>query len=204
MPNVNREVPLFPLNTVLFPNGDLYLRIFEPRYLSMISEQLKSDSAFGVVLIREGVEAGAPATFHEIGTLAKIIDFDQLESGLLGISCKGRDRFRVISSRVREDGLALGEIEPMPDAIERQDAMQLVARYQGIAGFLRRSLSQTQTDEATPNWDDCSWISFQAAEMLPFSSDSRQQLLEMDTADRLFELNQVLENNNILGEGNPG
>ena len=83
------EIPLFPLKTVLFPGGVLPLRIFEPRYLDMVSQCLKSDSRFGVVAIVEGNEAGTGATFTEMGTLAQIVDFDQLEDGLLGLTCRG-------------------------------------------------------------------------------------------------------------------
>ena len=82
------QVPLFPLNTVLFPGGPLPLRIFEPRYIDMISERMKADAPFGVLLIREGQEAGAATTFH-IGTLARIADWYQGSDGLLGVTAIG-------------------------------------------------------------------------------------------------------------------
>ena len=79
------QVPLFPLNTVLFPGGPLPLRIFEPRYLAMVSDCVSNDSPFGVLLIRKGGETG-PASTHEVGTLARISDWYQGSDGLLGIT----------------------------------------------------------------------------------------------------------------------
>ena len=82
------RVPLFPLSTVLFPGGPLPLRIFEARYVDMISRCMKDDSPFGVVLIREGDEVG-PAKTHDIGTLARIVDWYQGSDGLLGVTARG-------------------------------------------------------------------------------------------------------------------
>ena len=82
-------IPLFPLNTVLFPDGLLPLRIFEPRYVDMISECLKSGTGFGVCLISDGQETGQAASIYEIGTLANIVDFQTEEDGLLGITVLG-------------------------------------------------------------------------------------------------------------------
>ena len=109
------EIPLFPLSTVLFPGGPLQLRIFEPRYLAMVRECARSDSAFGVCLILSGREAGMPAEPAAVGTLARISDFYTLPDGLLGIGAVGGARFRALRTRVREDGLLLGTIELWDD-----------------------------------------------------------------------------------------
>src|SRR5512144_1891243 len=110
-----QELPLFPLNTVLFPGGVLPLRIFEPRYLNMVSECMKADHGFGVVAIQEGSETGIAASFQKIGTLARIADFDRLEDGLLGITCQGGQRLQVMSHRVQADQLILGRVNFLPD-----------------------------------------------------------------------------------------
>ena len=107
------QVPLFPLNTVLFPGGPLPLRIFEPRYLAMVSNCVQSDAPFGVLLIRDGNETG-PATTQEIGTLARITDWYQGSDGLLGVTAVGLQKFRVISSRREASGLNVGTIEILP------------------------------------------------------------------------------------------
>ena len=106
------QVPLFPLNTVLFPGGPLPLRIFEPRYLGLVSRCLKSDMPFGVLLIRDGGETG-PATTHNIGTLARITDWYQGSDGLLGITAIGEQRFRLIASERQDDGLNIGDVETL-------------------------------------------------------------------------------------------
>ena len=98
------EIPLFPLNTVLFPGGPLPLRIFESRYIDMISRCMKHDSPFGVLLIREGQEAG-PATMHTVGTLATVTDWYQGSDGLLGITAIGSERFELLSADRQHDGL---------------------------------------------------------------------------------------------------
>jgi Lon protease-like protein len=98
------QAPLFPLNTVLFPDGPLPLRIFEPRYLDMISGCMKQDKPFGVLLIKDGHEAG-PATTHSVGTLARVTDWYQGSDGLLGITAIGTERFRLQSVEQQSDGL---------------------------------------------------------------------------------------------------
>jgi Lon protease-like protein len=104
------KIPLFPLGTVLFPGGPLPLRIFEQRYLDMISSCLKNDSRFGVLLIRTGKETG-DATTHSVGTLARIVDWYQGSDGLLGITAIGEERFRLLQSERQENGLHLGDVK---------------------------------------------------------------------------------------------
>jgi len=110
-----REIPLFPLNAVLFPGSTLGLRIFEARYLDMVRECARSGRGFGVCLIMQGQEAGEPALPAAVGTLASIVDFDTLPDGLLGISVTGGARFRVQRSRIRGNGLVIGEVRGWPD-----------------------------------------------------------------------------------------
>ena len=108
------QVPLFPLNTVLFPGGPLPLRIFEPRYLDMLSRCMKADAPFGVVLIREGGEVG-PATTREVGTLATVTDWYKGSDGILGVTAVGTQRFRLLSAERLADGLNVGDVEILPE-----------------------------------------------------------------------------------------
>ena len=91
-------VPLFPLNTVLFPGGVLPLRIFEPRYLDMVSDCLKSDTGIGVVLIKDGAETGKAADTYDTGTLSGISYWHKRPDGILGVTLKGDQRFRILST----------------------------------------------------------------------------------------------------------
>ena len=100
---------------MLFPGGRLPLRIFEQRYMDMAKACLRDGAPFGVCLIREGAEVGAPATPSEVGTLARIGTWDMPQLGLLEVVARGEQRFRIRARRVQPDGLALASIEVLPD-----------------------------------------------------------------------------------------
>lgn len=176
---MSNTLPLFPLNTVLFPGGPLELRIFEARYLDMVSACLKRAQGFGVCLIAEGSEVGAARTYT-VGTLAKIHDWHQGTDGLLHIRALGSTRFRIVRIRVQHDGLNLGEVERLPDppAVPLPDSMQ------ALAGRLRALLAQMPERYAAlaPAYDDAVWVGNRLAEILPLAPAQRQNLLEMNDA----------------------
>ena len=99
------NVPLFPLNSIVLPRGRIPLQLFEPRYIDMLTRCLKEDRGFVVVLLREGGETGPTTAFYDIGTYVRIIDFQQLENGLLGITVEGASKVSVVRSWQQEDGL---------------------------------------------------------------------------------------------------
>lgn len=185
------QVPLFPLNTVLFPGGPLPLRIFEQRYLDMISGCVKNDAPFGVVLIREGSEAG-PASTHDVGTLARIVDWYQGSDGLLGVTAIGEQRFRVISSQREASGLNVGSIELLPDEPslplpEEHDAMrEILAAVLDDLGLLYESLDRRM--------DDAGWITSRFVEILPLDLEQKQLCLEHgDPEERLRIVQKMLD-----------
>jgi uncharacterized protein len=170
-------IPLFPLNIVLFPDGPLPLRIFETRYVDMVRRCMREDGCFGVVLISAGLEAG-PAQTYDVGTTAKIIDFHQLQDGLLGLSCVGQRRFRILQKSVAKDGLNLGEIEWLADG----PVLSVPARHAPLAELLRVVLPQlgevyTGIDMRL---DDAAWVGQRLAEILPIELSLKQSFLEMD------------------------
>ena len=181
------ELPLFPLSTVLFPGGPLRLRIFERRYLDMVRNCLKESRAFGVVLILEGAEAGEAASVAATGTSARVVDFDTLPDGLLGIDCLGEQRFRLCRRWQQADGLNLAEVDYLPD-----DApCALPAELAHLGELLRELLPQLGERYAhvTAHYDDAGWVGNRWAEVLPLSCAEKQQLLEL--ADPLARLAQV-------------
>jgi len=181
------ELPLFPLGTVLFPGGPLRLRIFEPRYLDMVRQCLRGSRPFGVVLILEGLEAGAAASVATTGTSARLVDFDTLPDGLLGIDCLGEQRFRLSRRWQQADGLNLAEVDYLPD-----DApCALPAELAHLGELLREVLPQLGERYAhvTAHYDDAGWVGNRWAEVLPLTCAERQQLLEL--ADPLTRLTQV-------------
>lgn len=185
------RIPLFPLRTVLFPGGPLPLRIFEARYLDMISACLKNDGPFGVLLIREGSEVG-PATTYDIGTLAKIVDWYQGSDGLLGITAIGDQRFRLRSSSRAPDGLNIGDIEMLPAAT----ACPLPDEYQPLATILSGVLSDLgrHYEALDKHYDDAGWVGYRFAEILPIAAEQKQQWLEADDpVGRLGLLRDILD-----------
>ncbi len=185
------QVPLFPLNTVLFPGGPLPLRIFEPRYLGLVSQCLKNDKPFGVLLIRDGGETG-PATTYNIGTLARITDWYQGSDGLLGITAIGEQRFRLIASERPDDGLNIGEVEvldnepttPLPD--EYQEMAAILAGVLDDLGRLYESLDR--------RFDDASWVTSRFVEILPIDLEEKQRCLEQsDPVERLRIVRKLLD-----------
>jgi len=171
------SIALFPLNIVLFPGGPLPLRIFETRYLDMVGRCMREAQDFGVVLIREGREVG-PADFHEVGTSAKIIDFDQLSDGFLGLTCSGARRFRIRSHTRQANGLNLGEVEwlaPEPTVL-------VPARHARLSKLLQNVLPQLGGvySDIQMRLDDAAWVGHRLAEILPIPLSEKQSCLELD------------------------
>ncbi|MBL8251581.1 MAG: LON peptidase substrate-binding domain-containing protein [Candidatus Competibacter sp.] len=176
-----QELPLFPLKTLLFPGGVLPLRIFEPRYLDMVSACLRTDGGFGVVAIHEGREAGGqPSSIHPVGTLARIVDFDSLDDGMLGITCLGVQRLRVIGHRIQADHLLVGQVLWLPD----DPAGPLLPSHEPLARILRDLLKNEDLAPyirfLSPDWDNAVWVGNRLAEVLPLPLYARQALLEMN------------------------
>jgi Lon protease-like protein len=185
------RVPLFPLQTVLYPGGPLPLRIFESRYLDMISQCLKDESHFGVLLIREGDETG-PATTHDVGTLATITDWYQGSDGLLGITAVGVERFRVQGSTRLSDGLNVGDVQPLGT----DESRELPEEFRPLAHILAGVLDDLGKlyEDVEKRYDDAGWIAYRYAEILPITPEQKQLCLETeDPIERLSMMREVLK-----------
>lgn len=184
------QIPLFPLNTVLFPGGPLPLRVFEPRYLDMISRCMKSDSPFGVLLIREGNEVGPAATYN-IGTLAKVIDWYQGSDGILGITAIGTERFRLLTTERQDDGLNFGDIELLPD-VPKAD---IPDQYRSLPQILESVLNDLGRlyENLEYRFSDAAWVAYRFAEILPIGLEQKQEFLESnDVSAFLKRIDEVL------------
>ena len=182
---------LFPLQTVLFPGGRLPLRIFETRYMDMAKVCLRDDAPFGVCLIREGAEVGAPAEPVEIGCLARITAWDMPQLGVLQVLARGERRFRIRARRVQADGLTRADVELLA---EESDA-PLDADSDLCARVLRKAIESGGADRVEPplRYASAAWVSARLAELLPLSLAARQRLLEMDDArDRIEILRRLI------------
>jgi uncharacterized protein len=192
-----QRLPIFPLGTVLFPGAVLPLKIFEVRYMDMARACLRDSSPFGVCLIREGSEVGAPAVPEPLGCAARIAECDVEELGILKVRAEGLERFRIVSTEVSRQGLIVGEVEELdpepaqPDAPGLAESAQFLAK--AIAGIGEERFAQPF------RFDDASWVGFRLAEILPLRIDVKQKLLELtDPTMRLAVLHKFLQQQSLL------
>jgi uncharacterized protein len=173
-----QRMPIFPLHSVLLPGGPMALRIFEPRYLDMVSRCLRDESGFGVALIREGQEVGPAAEVYGVGTLVGISYWEQRKDGLLGITIRGEQRFRILDSEVLENQLRIAEVEMLTE----EEALPLPGEYRHMASMLQRILDDLSHPYITlpRRYDDAAWVAGRLVELLPLELALKQRLLQMD------------------------
>ena len=185
-------LPLFPLNTVVFPGGRLPLRIFEQRYLELVKRAIADDTPFGICAIREGHEVGTPAVPCIVGTRVRIVEWDMPQTGIFHIDTEGLDRFIIRSLHTEASGLMIGQVEDVsietPTAIPQEHKLaaevldHIIGEY-GEARFPRPHALH-----------DAVWVGYRLSEVLPLSLSIRQNLLEMnDSVARLAILVDILK-----------
>jgi Lon protease-like protein len=190
MANQGNWLPLFPLNTVLFPGGVLPLRVFEARYVDMIRQCMKGEAPFGVVRILSGQEVGTAAVPDAVGCLAHIVQWDMQELGVLLIRTEGGMRFRIREKRI----LADQRLEARVDMIDDDPAVSVTAAHVECA---KAEFVSPFTHPA--RLDDAAWVANRWCEILPISLDARQKLLEMEGAgSRLAVVHDFLRQNQII------
>ncbi|MGD8558649.1 MAG: LON peptidase substrate-binding domain-containing protein [Gammaproteobacteria bacterium] len=189
------SIPLFPLHTVLFPKGTLPLRIFEPRYLDMVSTCMKVGQGFGICLIKEGSEVGKAAETYETGTLTEISYFNVDANGMLCITAQGTQRFHILSRSVQPNQLTIADVELLPDEPEHP----IPREFLPAVDILRNLLDQLGYPFAKleKRYDDAGWVGSRLAELLPLRLEHKQYLLQLDDPikrlDRLWQLMEELE-----------
>ncbi len=183
------QVPIFALGAVLFPRGLLPLRVFEPRYMDMVKECLKHGTAFGVCLISEGQEVGGAASIHPIGCLARIVEWDMPEFGILQVVAEGSERFRVLERRVSPQGLILAGVE----TLEPELPLDVPERHETLVRLLR-AIVENSDERFFPRplrYDDAVWVGFRLAEVLPIPVGRKQQALALQDPLARLELLQA-------------
>jgi hypothetical protein len=196
-PADTREIPLFPLGSVLFPGGSLPLRIFETRYMDMVKGCLRDNLPFGVCLIAEGEEVGEPAVPYDLGTLATITAWDMPQLGLLNITASGEQRFMIQHRWIEPSGLQKALVEVLP----AEASFPLPERFERLLPLIRRVLRELpQNAVAAPHrLDDAVWLAYRFCELLPVPPLSKQELLELDSCDeRLDEIYRFCAERGLL------
>jgi Lon protease-like protein len=197
------SLPLFPLNTVLFPGGLLPLRVFEARYMDMTRECLKAEQPFGVCLIKDGKEVGTPANPEPVGTLAAITHWDMQQLGLLQLRTLGGGRFRILESSVATQGLIRARVEPIADETDAE----LPEEFTALADLLRLVIADKSAAVfAEPHaLGSASWVGYRLSEILPVPLAAKQKLLELNGAvTRLQILYRFLEQRGLVGKKSAG
>ena len=195
---VRMEIPLFPLDTVLFPGGVLPLKIFEQRYLDMTAACMKEGLPFGICLIATGKEVGGVAEPHAVGTLAEISNWEMEQLGILMVTTRGGKRFRILEKATGSDNLLRATVEiiadngPLPMPPERQRLLPLLRRVASDIGPARFPEPH--------RYDDAEWVGYRITEILPVQNLAKQKLLELeDPLSRLEILEKFLDQRKLLG-----
>lgn len=184
-------VPIFPLGTVLYPEGMLPLKIFEQRYLDMTKACLRDDSGFGVCRIEEGSEVGAPAAPAATGCSAAIVGWEMPHLGLFHLNTRGQQPFRILGRTVRKDGLIQAEVEFLEDQSGDLDAQSFAL----CRSVLEQIVDRIGTGYFHPpiDYGNPRWVSYRLAEVLPLELTEKQLLLETRSdAERIARLHALL------------
>jgi hypothetical protein len=200
-----RKIPLFPLGTVLFPDGVIALKIFEARYLDMIKQCLRDKTEFGVVSIIKNPDANdedLSLSFSKIGTLAQIEDFDPIQPALYMTTSFGTQRFKLLSSKQESSGLWMGEVE----TLENDPLTPIAQEHQKVARLLDEIISVIQSENLLGEApfkkpykvDDCGWVSNRLAELLPISLAQKNHLLaQTNPRIRLDLITELIEDDDL-------
>ncbi|HEX6706233.1 MAG TPA: LON peptidase substrate-binding domain-containing protein [Albitalea sp.] len=198
------ELPLFPLQTVLFPDGLLSLKVFEARYLDLMGSCLREGTPFGVVALKQGTEARKVSSdtvnFEAMGTLAQLLDVDSAQAGILQVRCRGKQRFSVRKSRQQDDGLWIARIESLPDDELVAPAEGLLETVKGLANAIATLKAQGSEPFLAPyRFDDAGWVANRWCEILPISLAAKQKLMELpDGQMRLQLVDEFLRSKGVV------
>lgn len=201
------QLPLFPLQSVLFPGGLLPLQIFEVRYLDMIARHHAAGAPFGVVCLTQGQAEQRPSgepggdgfaseAFHPIGTLARIDRLERPGPGLMRIDCSGTQRFRILRSARQKFGLWVADVALLPDdaAVPVPDDIAFTrGALQGLLRNVEDGIAQggkplTLTLPQPHRWDDCGWLANRWCELLPLDAALKQRFMALDNPLLRLEL----------------
>ncbi len=197
------DVPLFPLQTVLFPGGLLSLKVFEARYLDLIGTCLRERKPFGVVALKKGNEVrrtDESVAFENTGTIAELLDADSAQAGILQVRCRGGQRFDIAASRQQPDGLWIATAHMAPDDDPLAPAESMTETVRGLANAIATLKAQGTEPFLPPyQFDNAGWVANRWCEILPISLAAKQKLMELpDATVRLQLVDEFLRSKGVV------
>lgn len=201
-------IPLFPLNTVLFPDGVLPLRVFETRYMDMVRECMRLDHGFGIVLIKSGAEVGTAAVPEQVGCMAHIDTWEMKDLGVLILRVTGAARFRILETRVLPDNRLEARIEMLADDLSIPVSDEHLACASALKTVIEaidaKGVQEQGSEFVSPfarpaRLDDAGWVANRWTEILPIPLKAKQKLLELlDAGSRVGVIHQYLTQHEII------
>jgi uncharacterized protein len=178
-------LPLFPLQSVLFPDGLLPLKVFEARYLDLVTRCMRGGESFGVLCLRQGREVGSSAEgvlFEEVGVVARIDDVESEQTGILRVRCTGQQRFRLRGAPMQQaDGLWEAHVTMLPGDSAHIPAPSMLATVQALGNAITSLREQGTLPFVEPfKLDDAGWVANRWCELLPITLAAKQKLMELD------------------------
>ena len=193
-----QQIPLFPLRVVMFPRGRLNLQIFERRYIDLVTHCMRTSSGFGICLLKEGeevIQEGTNQTIHRTGTYSNIIDWDQLENGLLGITVEGSAKFSIEDCWQSDSGVLQGNVQFNETDNVGRETIPLDDQYTALADLLQNLESHPLVEQKkliidyNNLWD----LGWRLSELIPIEIEQKQQLLEIDAPwERIQSIEQLV------------
>ena len=193
-----QQIPLFPLRVVMFPRGRLNLQIFERRYIDLVTHCMRTSSGFGICLLKEGeevIQKGTNQTIHRTGTYSNIIDWDQLENGLLGITVEGSAKFSIEDCWQSDSGVLQGNVQFNETDNVGRETIPLDDQYTALADLLQNLESHPLVEQKkliidyNNLWD----LGWRLSELIPIEIEQKQQLLEIDDPwERIQSIEQLV------------
>lgn len=175
--NSSFELPLFPLSAHLLPGGRMSLRIFEPRYVRMIKEACSTDSGFGICMVNAQGDKEKNEHIYSIGTYAKVIDFDLLDNGFLGVTVEGHRCFNITTITNESDGLRVGQCQ-WSDVWTAQSAEHSIAPIDERLIEIFDKYPELKSLYQTPKFNDPIWVIYRWLELIPVDAEKKQQLVQ--------------------------
>jgi uncharacterized protein len=197
------ELPLFPLQTVLFPGGLLSLKVFEARYLDLMAACLRESRPFGVVALRSGHEVkrgDESVSFEQTGVFAELIDVDSAQPGILQVRCRGARRFEITTTRQQSDGLWLAGTRTPPEDDTVAPTAAQIETVRGLANAIASLKTQGSEPFLQPfHFESAGWVANRWCEILPISLAAKQKLMELpDPLVRLQLVHEFLRGKGVV------